>query len=537
MIMNLKNLLIPVIAATMFASCSTEKSKSDKPMDDDKVSVTTAEVDQLDDPYLEEWPSIARHSCPEWFRDAKFGIFTCLGPASVATQDGTSEWYGWEMYRKSPVWWTNAPNHTRPEGETKEFKYHKEKYGDQKDFGYKDFIKLFKPEQFNAAEWAEVFHGSGAKFAGPVGIFHDNYLMWDSEISRWNSADMAGVDVTAELEKAYRDKGMKFLITYHHAFTWWWYVHSYEYDGAKPGNEDLYCRPHKFSDNNTSFDEYPDEEYEELWYDKLNESIEKFNPDLFWFDMGLELLSDKIRKKAFARILNNAKVKNQDVGICYKIKYDVCIPPSAGILDYEKGRSTTVRKDPWLSDTPLAGWYYNGKPSRTPEAIIEILCDITSKNGCLQLCVSPKPDGTIPEDQKQTLAAIGEWLDMNGEAIYSTRPWLVAEEGPTKLAEDGHFNENWEAIYGETDIRYTRSKDNNTLYVIVLDKPTKGKVVAKKLGTVFEYLTREVKSVELIGTDAKIEWKQNFANMTFSFPENANGKHAFCYKLTLEPEK
>ncbi|MGM8361990.1 alpha-L-fucosidase [Flavobacterium sp. ARAG 55.4] len=524
---------LTIVSILLFGSTGFSQKKSQE-----NISETHSKQEKKvnEKIYKEEWPSIARHSTPEWFRDAKFGIYTHFGPAVLATQHQTTEWWGWAMYNKKAKYWTNAIRPDSPDT-TREFKLHRELFGDQNEFGYKDLIMKFQPDKFNAEEWADIFEKSGAKFSGPMGCHHDNFMLWDSKITRWNMKRTAGIDVVGELEKAIRARGMKYVMTFHHAFSWWFFNESHKFDGANPEFQDLYSKPHKFSSDNDSFDEYPDAEYEERWNALLQEAAQKYKPDLFWFDMGLELLSEKIRKKAFAGILNNAKKNNQEIGISYKIKYSVPIAPSAGILDFEKGRSQKAREDVWLTDTPLGGWFYNGRKSRSAEAIIEILIDIVSKNGCLLLDVSPKPDGTIPDDQKETLLGIGQWLKTNGEAIYSTRPWVIAEEGPTKLEKDGHFNENWEAIYTQQDIRYTQSKDNNTLYVIVMDKPTTNTVIAKKLGKGFEYLTREIESVSLIGSDEKIEWQQNETNMTFSFPKNINGKYAFCYKIQLKQEQ
>ncbi len=526
--MNKKTLLCLLISGVAVGTISAEELSKD---------VNPSEIQVIENDtnlsfYKEEWPSIARHSCPEWFRDAKFGIYTCLSPVTVATQHHTTEWYGWAMYADTARQWTYAPI---PNAQTpREFTLHKELFGEQEDFGYTKIIEMFNPEKFDAEEWAEIFEGSGAKFCGPMGCHHDNYMLWDSKVTRWNSMATAGVDMVGDLEKAIRKRDMKMVMTFHHAFSWWFWVPSYKYEGSNPEFEDLYCRPHKFNPDNDSFSEYPDAEYEDLWYRKLDEALVNYAPDLIWFDMGLELLSDNIRKKAYARILNLAKYRNQDVGISYKIKYDVCIPPRAGILDYEKGRSTVIREDPWLTDTPLGGWFYNGLKSRSSKAVIEILLDITSKNGCMMLCVSPKPDGTIPDDQQKTLKEMGEWLKVNGEAVYNTRPWVIAGEGPTQLSKDGHFNENWEAIYTEKDLRYTRSKDNNTLYITVMNRPTQGKVVATQLATIYPYLDREIESISLLGSDTKIGWKRSKKGLELDFPKDTKGVSAWAYKVELK---
>ena len=189
-------------------------------------------VFQSQNTYKADWESLKEHEIPEWFRDAKFGIYTHWGPVTVGAEDGPGgvQWYGQNMYvEKSPT-----------------FAYHRERFGDQNNVGYKDIIGLFRAEKFDADEWAELFAAAGAKFAGPVAIHHDNFAMWDSAYTKWDSADKGPKrDITGELEKAITRRGMKFIATFHHAFSWRYFEPSYKFDGADPEYAGLYCNFHE----------------------------------------------------------------------------------------------------------------------------------------------------------------------------------------------------------------------------------------------------------------------------------------------------
>ncbi len=410
-------------------------------------STTAAEV------YQPTWESISQHyQAPEWFKDAKFGIYTHWGPVTVGAEDGPSgvQWYGRYMYQK---------NHAL-------FKYHMETYGDPNEVGYKDMIARFNPRQFDADEWAEIFAASGAKFAGPVAIHHDNYAMWDSAFTRWDSMDTAPRrDFTGELATALRKRGMKFIATFHHAFSWEYFDGAYAYDGDDPQYADLYGEKHKPGDP-------PTELFLKVWLNKINEVTDKYQPDLIWFDFGLgKLIPESYQMQMFADYYNRAAHQGRQVGVAHK---HWNIHEHAGIIDFERGRLDRTTDYPWLTDTSVGPWFHQKSHTyRTPDQLIDMLVDIVSKNGCMLLNVGPTAQGVIPAEAQRLLRAMGQWLAINGEAIYSTRPWLIYGEGPTRMAKSGGFSEDKDRVYTARDIRYTQSKDGKALYAIVLGWPGK----------------------------------------------------------------
>ncbi len=403
------------------------------------------------DVYQSTWESVAQYDqAPEWFQDAKFGIYTHWGPVTVGAENGPSgvQWYGRSMYQKS--------------GPT--FKYHAEKYGDQNEVGYKDMIAKFNPQQFDAEAWAELFAASGARFAGPVAIHHDNYAMWDSAFTRWDSMDCPPKrDFTAELEKAVRKRGMKFITTFHHAFSWEYFDLAYVYDGVDPRYVDLYGEQHKPGDP-------PAERYLRTWLNMVNEVVDKYEPDLIWFDFGLgKLIPESYQIRIFADYYNRAARQKRQVGVAHK---HWNIHEHAGIIDFERGRLDRATEYPWLTDTSVGPWFHQKSHAyKSPNQLIDVLVDIVSKNGCMLLNVGPTAEGAIPSAAQDLLRAIGQWLEINGEAIFATRPWLIHGEGPTRMEKTGGFSENQDQGYTSEDIRYTRSKDGKTLYAMVLGWP------------------------------------------------------------------
>lgn len=461
--------------------------------------------------YEADWGSLKNHKTPEWFRDAKFGIYTHWGPVTVGAEDGPGgvQWYGRSMYD--------------PQSPTSE--YHRKKFGDQNKVGYKDIVPLFKAEKFDAAAWANLFAKAGAKFAGPVAIHHDNFAMWDSKYTEWDSMDKSPKrDFTGELEKAIRKRGMKFIATFHHGFAWRYFEPAYKFDGVDPGYDGLYCQPHKPGAP-------PTKAYLDLWLAKVNEVVQKYEPDLTWFDFGLgSVIPPEYQQRMFADYYNWAARQGREVGVAHKHRD---IHQHTGILDFERGREDRLTPYAWLTDTSVGPWFHQKSVGyKSVDEIVDVLVDIVSKNGCMLLNVGPAADGTIPLDAQRILLGMGDWLRVNGEAIYSTRPWAIFGEGPTTNT-GGGFSENKDKPYTGQDIRFTRSKDGRTLYVIALGWPEGELVIRSVRVDGAEPNAR----MQLLGYESKVDYRINDdRHLVIDVPDLPAGErpcqHAFAFKLT-----
>ena len=460
----------------------------------------------------ENWESLKDYKIPEWFRDAKFGIYAHWGPATLGTYGAKDDWYASSLYS--------------PECRSgKSWNYHKEAFGDQKEVGYKDIIKKFNPSGFNAEELGELYKNAGAKFAGPVAIHHDNFAMWDSKVSRWNSVNYGGIDVSGELAKSLRKRGIKFMMSSHLAFSWDFYRPSYEYDGKDPQYEDLYHTPHEGRitvrprPNNG---DKPNDKFNDMWFSKMKEMIDIYNPDLMWFDFGPESLKPEIRKKYFDYYLGNAKKNGKEVVVSYKQGAKRSVPANVAVLDHERGSEAAIAEEPWLTDTSMGPWYYEmgfEDKKLDDSELIKMLVDIVSKNGCLLFNVPLKRDGSCPKNTKRILLECGKWLKINGEAVYGTRPWIIFGEGP-------NLKERVKRIrkLQVTDIRFTTK--GSDLYAISMGVPQGTFNIAscsKKSG--------KVKKVSILGHDGKINFTQNDQGLHIEVPESLPSKLANTFKI------
>ena len=463
------------------------------------------------EPYEPTWESLKKHKDPAWFADAKFGIYTHWGPVTVGCEDCPrgGQWYGSEMYKSnSPV-----------------FQFHRERFGDQAKVGYKDIIPLFKAEKFNAEAWADLFVRSGARFAGPVAVHHDNFAMWDSAVTPWNAKQMGPKrDITGELEKAIRARGMKFLTTFHHGFAWRYFETGLECDTGDATYEQLYGGARKRGDP-------PSTRYLDQWLAMVNEVLGKYQPDLIWFDFELqEVIPQEYQRRMFADYYTWGVRAGKETGVAMKHRE---IHQYTGILDFERGREDKLTPYVWLTDTACGPWF-NQKSAeyRTADNLVDVFMDIVSKNGCMLLNVGPAADGTIPGPARDLLLAMGDWLKVNGEAVFGTRPWTVYGEGPTRL-KGGGFSERKDAPFTARDLRFTRSSDGKTVHVITLDWPERPVTVESMI------VSNEAPNarITLLGHEGDVKWHTDVRRRLVIeppaiAPEGRPCQHAFAFRLT-----
>jgi alpha-L-fucosidase len=448
-----------------------------------------------------DWAVLQKHAVPEWFKDAKFGIYAHWGVYSVPAFG--SEWYPRNMY---------IENHRVHE-------HHVETYGGPAAFGYKDFVPLFKAERFDAEEWADLYQRAGARFAGPVAEHHDGFSMWESDVNRWNSADMGPErDVTGELVEALRKRGVKIVTSFHHAFNIQGYYTSREgWDTADPGYGDLYG---KFEDPNDAHDR---------WFEKIREVIDAYQPDQIWFDFGLARIPERYKRRMADYYYGKEAEWGKDVIITRKGDH---LPDGVGVLDIERGKMARPADRLWQTDDSVAvnSWCWVEDLDLKPAVeLVHELIDIVSKNGVLLLNVCPRADGTIPEEQRSLLLEIGAWLGVNGEGIYGTRPWLVHGDGPM-LFDMGRGFHRVQIAFGGRDIRYTRK--GGVLYAIALGWP-EGELCLESVkvdgagpGAV----------VALLGSGEKVRYEvDESGRMTITVPElgaeQRPCRYAFTFKL------
>lgn len=471
--------------------------------------------------YQASWESLSKYQCPDWYKDAKFGIFIHWGVYSVPAFG--SEWYARWMYKDTVAWGNNY------------FKHHVKTYGSQDKFGYKDFIPMFKAEKFDANEWVELFKKSGAKYIVPVAEHHDGFAMYNTALSRWNSVKMGPKrDIIGELAESSRKQGLIFGLSSHRIEHWWFLGEGTKFnsDVNDPKYADFYG-PAKVYNPFDTIEKAPlmTAEFMSDWLLRCTELLDKYQPQIFWFDWWIEQPELEPYRKTFAAYYyNHAELWNKGVVLYYKNK---AFPENVAVFDIERGSTKATKKYPWQTDTAIGkkAWgYIEGEDNKTPDEIIDALIDIVSKNGNLLLNISPKADGTITPEQTNVLLEIGKWLNINGEGVYGTRPWNISGEGPTENpADDIQFNEYNNKKYTARDIRFTSK--NNLVYAFLLDVPTE-KVTISALSKIAG--RGNVEKIELLGSNETIKWSQSKKALEIENSKSNPSQNAICYRITLK---
>lgn len=486
-------------------------------------------------PYQDSWASLSGHPVPKWYSDGKFGIFIHWGVYSVPAFG--SEWYPRHMYIQG----------------TPEYEHHIKTYGPHKEFGYKDFVPMFKAEKFDPNQWAELFAEAGAKYVVPVAEHHDGFQMYQSDLCRWNSVEMGPHrDIVGELKQAVEKKGITLCASSHRAEHYFFMNGGTQFDSdvTDPEYADFYgpacAAPELLPANPDCTHDVESigasKEHLENWLARTCELVDKYQPQIVYFDWWIQNHSFKPYLKKFAAYYyNRAAEWGKEVTINYKYN---AYGYSCAVYDIERGQLSGINPRTWQTDTAIAknSWgYTENNDFKSAKDIVADFVDIVSKNGCMLLNVGPKADGTITEEETAVLKEIGRWLKVNGEGIYGTTYWHQFGEGPTEIPE-GHFSDTDRAPFTSEDIRFTYKAGN--VYAFVMKAPEDGvvriKSMAMKDGTGFMggYVPHDddyiITGVSLLGDERPVQFERTLEALQVTLPQGVSSDYPICLKITVD---
>ena len=503
------------------------------------------------------WSSLENYQVPEWFRNAKFGIWAHWGPQCV---EGSGDWMARSMYLEGSA----------------EYKHHVEHYGHPSEVGFKDIIPLFKAEKWNPDKLVEFYKKIGAQYFFALGNHHDNFDLWDSKYQAWNSKNMGPKrDILAEWEQAARKYELPFGISFHADHAWTWYEPSQRYDrnGPKAGvpydgtltkadgkgkwwegydPQDLYAQNHPMSKgswvdgmihsqwawgNGACL---PTQEYCTNFYNRTVDAINRYNPDLIYFDVTVVPfypISDaglKIAAHFYNHNMATHKGKLEAVMLSKILDEN---QRKAIVWDVERGAPNEIMEQPWQSCSCIGGWHYNtsiyeNNWYKSAADVVKLLVDIVSKNGNLLLSVPLRADGTFDEKEEKILNEFGDWMNINKEAILDTRPWEIFGEGPIaeadiKINAQG-FNEGSYSKATAQEIRFTQTKKD--LYATVLAWPTEKQILIKSLSDESKLFPGKISRVELLGY-GKVSFTRTDKGLLINMPDKQINKIAPVFKI------
>jgi alpha-L-fucosidase len=491
-------------------------------------------------PYQPTWDSLLQYEAPEWYQDAKFGIWAHWSPQCVPE---FGDWYARNMYMEG----------------SRQNKYHLEHYGPPSRFGYKDLCAQWTLLNWEPDELIARYKKAGARIFVALANHHDSFDAWDSKHQPWNSAAFGPHrDVVGGWAAAARRQGLRFGVTVHQARNWWWFQTSHGADKSGPlagvpydgdlitaeGKEQWWqgLDPQRLYGVKHPSDALPETSYVKNFYDRTRDLIDQHNPDLLYFDDALLPLGWGGMNIGAYFYNNNLRTHGGKMEAVLNIKDVPDRLAKAVVADYERGLTSKIMEYPWQSETCIGEWHYNravyDKPGEfggylPPRDVIHWLIDTVSKNGTFILNVPGKPDGTIDSKEIAVLDGVTSWMQVNGEAIYETRPWKIYGEGPNSV-KAGSFQGNSISKLGPQDIRFTRNKANTVIYALALGWPPEP-ILVKALGTSAPTNPGKIARVELIGTDERLKWRQSPEGLRVELPNQYRPAvdYAAAFKVTL----
>ena len=483
-------------------------------------------------PFQPTWDSLKQYQCPDWFRDAKFGIWAHWTAQCVPEQ---GDWYAREMYLEGHA----------------DYKYQCEHYGHPSKIGFKDIDHLWHAENWDPERLLDLYQRAGAKYFVALANHHDNFDNWNSKYQSWNAVNLGPhKDIVGTWAKGARKRGMRFGVTVHAARTWDWFDVSHGADTEGPYKGIPYDGVLTKADGKGQWWEgYDPAElygpagaartpeahaaYERKFYNRVMDLVDQHQPDLLYFDdgepptsYGLDIAANYYNK--------NRQWHKGRLDAILNVKDDTSYIKKSMVQDYERGRSDQIAEHPWQTDTCIGDWHYRrsiyeNHQYKTPDQVVKMLVDIVAKNGNLLLNIPVRGDGTIDADEVAFLEGMAAWMAVNQESIFGTRPWKVAGEGPVKI-KGGGFSEGGEGRLTAQDFRFVTK--GPTLYATALGWPDSGKLVVRTLAADASGIKGDVKNVELLGYPGKLSWARTAAGLEVTLPQAKPCDHAYALRIT-----
>lgn len=476
-------------------------------------------------PFRGSRESLASYQAPDWFRDAKFGVWAHWGPQSAAE---AGDWYARNMYMQG----------------SRQYNYHVEHYGHPSRFGFKDIIPTWTASEFDAEYLVRLYKKAGARYFVSMGVHHDNFDLWNSKHTRWNAVRMGPKkDIAGMFRKAAIEHGLKFGMSEHLWITYKWFSTSHgsdktgplagvPYDGVNRENWDLYTDGQKvYWDLPWNAEGIP-EAWKRHWYLRIKDLIDQNQPDLLYTDGPLPF--EEYGLNIVAHLYNSSAARSGGaVSAVYNSKRPEDCATGTCVLDVERGIVDKIWPQPWQTDTSVGDWHYRRDDIyKSPKIVIDMLVDVVSRNGNLLLNFPLPNSGRLNETELNILSEITDWMAVNGEGIYGTRPWKTFGEGPAAggaATRDAKFNENQRKELTSEDVRFTTKGE--ALYAFVMGVPQRQAVI-HSLGSERGGDARRIQKVDLLGA-GEIGWKQDEGGLRVTLPERKPSKYALALKIAL----